>query len=225
MSALCLIASIWQPNAFSLVTEHAGLVETLGTNRHSKCTEGNVLLTATLRLFVAVMLYDYILFTFGLVDFPGGTWSSYTEQWAAYRSKRQFSFLFALLCSFFLSSSLQKGGAERHIWLFIFSLEGFAIFLWTILLWTAQARNTLWYRDMYSEVCLQCPVRIELEYLKKPFEAYSCLSFLSSKALLQGDWSCFRLCKLIASIGELLSSNWSVHQNFKGKAWSKFSLS
>lgn len=73
MSALCLIASIWQPNAFSLVTEHAGLVETLGTNRHSKCTEGNVLLTATLRLFVAVMLYDYILFTFGLVDFPGGT--------------------------------------------------------------------------------------------------------------------------------------------------------
>jgi len=87
----------------------------------------------------------------------------------------------------------------------------FGIFLWSKLLWTAQARNNLWYGEMYSKVCLQCLVRIELEYLNKSFEACGCLSLLSSKALVQGDWSCFRLCKLITSIGEMLSSNWSVH--------------
>jgi len=38
-----------------------------------KCTDGNVLLTATLCLFVVVMLHGYIIFTCGLVDFPAGT--------------------------------------------------------------------------------------------------------------------------------------------------------
>lgn len=131
MSSLYLIASIWQPNAFSLVTEHAGWVETLSTIKHRKCTEGNVFLTATLCLFVA-MLHGYLLFTFGLADFPLGTQCSYTKQWETYRASSPFSSLCCVLFFIFFlffSSGLHRGGAKGHIWLILFRLEGFAILL------------------------------------------------------------------------------------------------
>lgn len=114
MSGLFLIASIWQPNALSLVTEHAEWVETLSTNRHSKCTEGNVLITATLCMFVVVILHGCILFTFGLVDFPVGTWWSYTKQWEMCRSKIHFSFSLpcCVLSFFFFLFSLAQGWSK-----------------------------------------------------------------------------------------------------------------
>lgn len=65
----------------------------------SKCTEGNMLLTATLCLFVVVMLHGYILFTFGLVDFPVGTWCSYTS--SEKRTDPRASFPFSLPCCVF----------------------------------------------------------------------------------------------------------------------------
>lgn len=122
--------------------------------------------------------------------------------------------VFLSLCPavlFFPSSCLHKGGAKENIWLILSDWKALQFYYRTKLLWTAQDRNTLWYGEMYLKVCLQCLVRAELEYLNKPFEACSCLSSLSSKALVQDDWSCCRLCELITSTGELLSSNWNVH--------------